>query len=149
MQQKFITLNFEDINDEFEKNIHCYGIVSFMRSYRLCFYVNKMLDEYKLCYQECELNFSDKKGVFQNAFIQTYQYNDISLGQEMILIGNKTSNGILLPKSNQYDHFILFKNMDEYQINDIMEHLEKLKNTIRFIPLDPAGIANFDRLLLQ
>lgn len=120
------------------------AVISSMKDYRLCFELNKKL---KLKFiRQPELELKDAK---HNRSEYTYfRWRNSRTREEIILILNKGSNGVLIPEMKNVDYFMLIKNQPLDVIEKLIDGMNEIDNIGGVYELDPAELKSAENFLM-
>lgn len=120
------------------------AVISSLKDYRLCFELNKKL---KLKFiRQSELELKDQK---QNRSEYTYfRCRNAKTREEIILILNKGSNGVLIPEMKNVDYFMLIKNQPADVIEKLIAGMNQIDNIGGVYELDPTELKSAENFLM-
>lgn len=120
------------------------AVISSLKDYRLCFELNKKL---KLKFiRQTELELKDQK---QNRSEYTYfRCPNAKTREEIILILNKGSNGVLIPEMKNVDYFMLIKNQPADVIEKLIAGMNQIDNIGGVYELDPTELKSAENFLM-
>jgi hypothetical protein len=120
------------------------GIYCAYRDYKLCFELNKVLElsfEKKEDF-EMQLEKKGSSGQFPVFFAEN------SDEEEYFVIGNKGSNGLLIPELKQVDYFVLVRNNTRYTTTDsLIENIKPIKIISSVVKYNPEELKSGDLFL--
>jgi hypothetical protein len=138
-------LNRKNLKFEIDFDFILIAITSSLKDYRICYLINRYLnfnftklDDLKLDIGQlnCPVLFS------------LYHYNWESTETDFFFIGNKGSDGYLVPEMREADYFILIKNyIDDDDLESMISALNKIPEIVAAVKIDPKKIKSRENLL--
>ncbi len=120
------------------------GITSQLKDYRLCFLINK--------FTEFDFRKDDDLAIsFKNLpkkLFSRYVYMPETLECEFIFLGNKGSDGFLIPEMKEVDYFIMIKYfIDEEDLDLFLTQLKNIDEIQAVVEIDPAKLRSKENLI--
>jgi hypothetical protein len=82
------------------------------------------------------------------SFFSFFKYHWESSETEFFFIGNKGSDGYLIPEMNKTDYLLMIKNyIDDNDLDDIILKLNKIPEIVAAVKVDPKKIKSRENLL--
>jgi hypothetical protein len=125
-----LTLNTNIIVESFFEDAHLFGIVSTIKDYKLCWYINKQLGyNFRLC---TDINVCITRSNRQYEF-KIFEFIEPVLHQSHYIYNNLNDGEYLLPELKNFDFIWLVK--ADYFEEDLKETFTKLLNSLPEIRL--------------
>jgi hypothetical protein len=120
------------------------AIISSLKDYRLCFELNKKL---KLKFiRQSDLELKDAR--HNRSEFTFFRCRNSKTQEELILIMNKGSNGILIPEMKNVDYFMLIKNHPVAMIEKLISGMNEIENISGVYALEPAELKSSENFLM-
>lgn len=138
-------MNRKILSFELDLDFILIAITSYLKDYRLCYYINKELNiDFRKINDYCLTLFSGNEPL---RFSQ-YFYKIMSTETEFYIIANHSTAGYLIPELANINYFMLIKNhFDEEDLEDTLLRLKRIENIETVIQLDPKAIKSNENLL--
>lgn len=120
------------------------AILTGLKDYRLCYEINKKLNLKFTRQKDAELKDALNN---RSEFAHFRCFNEITR-EEIILIYNKGSNGILIPEMKNIDYFMLIKNHPPGEVDGIMKSMNEMENISGVYKLNPAELKSAENFLI-
>ncbi|WP_207428427.1 IPExxxVDY family protein [Pedobacter sp. SYSU D00535] len=120
------------------------AITCSLKDYLLCFKINRQLnvDFSKID----ELSFQIKKE--EPVYFSRYLHQAPGSETEFFLLGNKGSDGFLIPEMKQVDYFILIRNyIDDEDLTHFIDGLNKLPEVVVAVEVNPEKLKSKENLI--
>jgi hypothetical protein len=138
-------LNRKNLKFEIDFDFILIALSTSLKDYRICYLINKSLN-FNFVRQE-DLKLDIGPGGSEVLF-SIYHYSWESTETDFIFIGNKGSDGYLVPEMRQADYFILIKNyIDENDLESIISALNKIPEVATAVKIEPKKIKSRENLL--
>ncbi|MFN0274436.1 MAG: IPExxxVDY family protein [Chitinophagales bacterium] len=122
------------------------GIVSPLKDYRLCWFVNKCLEIELLKIRDVIVRQPGKKK--DNSFAR-FKYNHPLTHSVFYILQNKDAGGFFLSEMKQADYLLFIKgNYYLEHSNEIMEKLKSVEEIHAVIPIDITSLKSKHNILL-
>eukprot|EP01035_Chromulina_nebulosa_P055432 gene55432-75959_t len=109
------------------------GIASNQKGYRLVWQINSLPGLHLRRIND--LFYRHKKG--EDIYIQCFEYTDEEYGYTYRMVGNKTSNNILIPEHKNTDYFLLVKGgLEENSWVKLLADMKKLTFALTVYAID-------------
>lgn len=120
------------------------AVISSLKDYRLCFELNKKL---KLKFiRQPDLELKDAK--HNRSEFTFFRCRNSKSREELILILNKGTNGILIPEMKNVDYFMLIKNHPLSVVEKLVTGLNEVENIGGVYELDPTSLKSSENFLM-
>ena len=131
-------------NIDYFEDYHMLAIVSHLKDYTLCYYINNGLGLDLIKYEDLIFNLpSDEESSFS-----WYYFDDSICNTTYYLIGNKGDLGILIPSYKTVDYFLLIKKaLDIELVKTIAGKLRKIQNITAVMEANMQQTKDMDLLL--
>lgn len=119
------------------------GIASNQKGYRLVWQINSLPGLHLRRIDD--LFYRHKKG--EDIYIQCFEFTDEEYGYTYRVVGNKTSNNILIPEHKNTDYFLLVKGgLEENNWMQLLADMKKLTFALAVYAIDFTKLKNKDVL---
>jgi len=120
------------------------AVISSLKDYRLCFELNKKM---KLKFiRQSDLELKDAR--HNRCEYTFFRCRNSKTHEEIILILNKGSNGVLIPEMKNVDYFMLIKNQPFDAIEKIVKAMNEIDNIGGVYELDPSELKSAENFLM-
>ena len=120
------------------------GIYCAYRDYKLCFELNKVLELSFEKKEDFEMKLEKKGSAGQFPVFFAENTDE----EEYFVIGNKGSNGLLIPELKQVDYFVLVRNNTRYTTTDsLIEDIKPIKIISSVVKYNPEELKSGDSFL--
>lgn len=138
-------LNRKNLKFEIDFDFILIALTSSLKDYRICYLINKYLN----------FNFTRTDDLKIEIIAQAnphlfslFHYSWESTETDFYFIGNKGSEGYLVPEMREADYFILIKNyIDDDDLEGIISALNKIPEIVAAVKIDPKKIKSRENLL--
>ncbi|HEX8023910.1 IPExxxVDY family protein [Mucilaginibacter sp.] len=121
------------------------AVTSSLKDYRVCFLINKYLN----------FNFSKTDDLEVDIYpgaepvlFSLYRYSWETTETDFFFIGNKGSDGYLVPEIKSADYFLMIRNyIDDNELDTIISSLNKIPEIVAAVKIDPKKIKSRENLL--
>ena len=138
-------LNRKNLKFEIDFDFILIALTSSLKDYRICYLVNKYLNFNFTRTEDLEIDIAVAKGP---VLFSLFHYSWESTETDFYFIGNKGSDGYLVPEMREADYFILIKNyIDEDDLEGIISALNKIPEIVAAVKIDPKKIKSRENLL--
>ena len=138
-------LNRKNLKFEIDFDFILIAITSSLKDYRICYLINRYLNFNFTKLDDLKLDISQLNGP---VLFSLYHYNWETTETDFYFIGNKGSDGYLVPEMREADYFILIKNyIDEDDLEGIISALNKIPEIVAAVKIDPKKIKSRENLL--
>jgi hypothetical protein len=138
-------LNRKNLKFEIDFDFILIALTTSLKDYRICYLINKILN-FNFVRQE-DLKLDIGPGGSEVLF-SIFHYSWETTETDFIFIGNKGSDGYLVPEMREADYFILIKNyIDENDLESIISALNKIPEVVAAVKIEPKKIKSRENLL--
>jgi hypothetical protein len=138
-------LNRKNLKFEIDFDFILIALTSSLKDYRICYLINKCLNFNFTRTDDLKL---DINAVASPALFSMFMYSWESTETDFYFIGNKGSEGYLVPEMREADYFILIKNyIDDNDLEDLISGLNKINEIVAAVKIDPKKIKSRENLL--
>jgi hypothetical protein len=138
-------LNRKNLKFEIDFDFILIALTTSLKDYRICYLINKSLN-FNFVRQE-DLKLDIGPGGSEVLF-SIFHYSWETTETDFIFIGNKGSDGYLVPEMREADYFILIKNyIDENDLESIISALNKIPEVVAAVKIEPKKIKSRENLL--
>jgi hypothetical protein len=138
-------LNRKFLKFEIDLDFVLIAITTSLKDYRICYLINKRLN----------FNFIRKPDltvdIYQGAapvFFSLFHYNWEASETDFYFIGNKGSDGYLIPEIKKADYFLMIKNyIDDNDLDNLISALNQIPEVVAAVKIDPKKIKSRENLL--
>ncbi|UOE50068.1 IPExxxVDY family protein [Mucilaginibacter sp. SMC90] len=138
-------LNRKFLKFEIDFDFVLIAVTSSLKDYRVCFLINKYLN----------FNFSKTDDLEVDIYpgaepvlFSLYRYSWETTETDFFFIGNKGSDGYLVPEIKSADYFLMIRNyIDDNELDTIISSLNKIPEIVAAVKIDPKKIKSRENLL--
>jgi hypothetical protein len=138
-------LNRKFLKFEIDFDFVLIAVTSSLKDYRVCFLINKYLN----------FNFSKTDDLEVDIYpgaepvlFSLYRYSWEATETDFFFIGNKGSDGYLVPEIKSADYFLMIRNyIDDNELDTIISSLNKIPEIVAAVKIDPKKIKSRENLL--
>lgn len=135
------------LEPEFDYDFELLSIVSPIRDYRLCWYINKALKIDFARQDEIQIRYPKKS---KYGYFDLYFYDDELNWLQYYFINNRSLGEHLIPEMKQVDHFLMVKGGNaEMEMPGIIERLKKIDHIQAMLQVDPSQLRSKQNLILE
>ncbi|NOW94413.1 IPExxxVDY family protein [Mucilaginibacter sp. SG564] len=121
------------------------AITTSLKDYRICYLINKSLN----------FNFTRSNDlavdIYQGAepvLFSLFHYQWETTETDFYFIGNKGSDGYLVPEIRSADYFIMIRNyIDDDDLDSLVSTINKIPEVVAAVKIDPKKIKSRENLL--
>ncbi|QEM13423.1 IPExxxVDY family protein [Mucilaginibacter rubeus] len=121
------------------------AITTSLKDYRVCFLINKYLNFNFVKNDDLEVD------IYPGAdpvLFSLYRYSWETTETDFFFIGNKGSDGYLVPEIKSADYFLMIRNyIDDNELDTIISSLNKIPEIVAAVKIDPKKIKSRENLL--
>lgn len=140
-----MVLNKKILKFEIDLDFVLIAVTTSLKDYRICYHINKCLN----------FNFTRVEDLKLDTHINAapllfslYRYSWETTETDFYFIGNKGSDGYLVPEMREADYFIMIKNyIDDDDLDSMISCLNKLPEIVAAVKIDPKKIKSRENLL--
>ncbi|MFA6086133.1 IPExxxVDY family protein [Mucilaginibacter sp.] len=138
-------MNRKNLKFEIDFDFILIAITSSLKDYRVCYLINRYLNFNFTKLDDLKLDISQLNCP---VLFSLYHYNWESTETDFYFIGNKGSDGYLVPEMRKADYFILIKNyIDDDDLESMISALNKIPEIVAAVKIDPKKIKSRENLL--
>lgn len=142
---KVMILNRKNLKFEIDFDFILIAVTTSLKDYRICYLINKCLNFNFVRADDLELD-NMLKG--EPALFSFFNYSWETTETDFYFIGNKGSEGYLVPEMREADYFMLIKNyIDESDLETIISALNKIPEVVAAVKIEPKKIKSRENLL--
>jgi hypothetical protein len=140
-----MVLNRKVLKFEIDLDFVLIAVTTSLKDYRICYYINKCLNFNFTRIDDLALD-SHVNGA--PMLFSLYHYVWESTETDFYFIGNKGSDGYLVPEMREADYFIMIKNyIDDDDLENMISALNKIPEIVAAVKIDPKKIKSRENLL--
>jgi hypothetical protein len=138
-------LNRKNLKFEIDFDFILIALTTSLKDYRICYLINKSLNFNFVREEDLKLDIGPGGS---EVLFSIYNYSWETTETDFIFIGNKGSDGYLVPEMREADYFILIKNyIDENDLESIISALNKIPEVVAAVKIEPKKIKSRENLL--
>ncbi|WP_374949706.1 IPExxxVDY family protein [Mucilaginibacter sp.] len=138
-------LNRKNLKFEIDFDFILIALTSSLKDYRICYLINKYLNFNFAKADDLKIDISQASGP---VLFSLYNYHWETTETDFYFIGNKGSEGYLVPEMREADYFILIKNyIDDTDLENMIYNLNKIPEIVAAVKIDPKKIKSRENLL--
>ncbi|MEZ2338463.1 IPExxxVDY family protein [Mucilaginibacter sp. RCC_168] len=138
-------LNRKFLKFEIDFDFVLIAITTSLKDYRICYLINKSLN----------FNFTRSNDlavdIYQGAepvLFSLFHYQWETTETDFYFIGNKGSDGYLVPEIRSADYFIMIRNyIDDDDLDNLISTINKIPEVVAAVKIDPKKIKSRENLL--
>lgn len=140
-----MVLNRKVLKFEIDLDFVLIAITTSLRDYRICYYINKCLNFNFTRVDDLSLDTSVNGTPL---LFSLYRYSWETTETDFYFIGNKGSDGYLVPEMRKADYFIMIRNyIDDTDLENMISALNKIPEIVAAVKIDPKKIKSRENLL--
>src|SRR6202012_2663206 len=138
-------LNRKILKFEIDLDFVLIAITTSLKDYRICYLINKYLNFKFSKSADLEVDILQAAGP---VFFSLYQYHWEASETDFYFIGNKGSDGYLIPEMRKADYFLMIKNyFDDDDLDKLISSLNRIPEIVAAVKIDPKKIKSRENLL--
>ena len=138
-------LNRKNLKFEIDFDFILIALTTSLKDYRICYLINKSLN-FNFVRQD-DLKLDIGAGATEVLF-SIYHYSWETTETDFYFIGNKGSDGYLVPEIKSADYFLMIRNyIDDTELDTIVSALNKIPEVVAAVKIDPKKIKSRENLL--
>lgn len=142
---KVMILNRKFLKFEIDFDFVLIAITTSLKDYRVCYLINKSLN----------FNFTRTNDlavdIYQGAepvLFSLFHYQWETTETDFYFIGNKGSDGYLVPEIKSADYFLMIRNyIDDDDLENMISAINKIPEIVAAVKIDPKKIKSRENLL--
>ncbi|GGB28772.1 MULTISPECIES: IPExxxVDY family protein [Mucilaginibacter] len=138
-------LNRKFLKFEIDFDFVLIAVTSSLKDYRVCFLINKYLNFNFVKTDDLEVDIYPGS---EPVLFSLYRYSWETTETDFFFIGNKGSDGYLVPEIKSADYFLMIRNyIDDNELDTIISSLNKIPEIVAAVKIDPKKIKSRENLL--
>jgi hypothetical protein len=138
-------LNRKYLKFEIDLDFVLIAVTTSLKDYRICYHINKYLN---FNFTRTDDLVLEMGATSTPALYSLYHYSWEATETDFYFIGNKGSEGYLVPEMREADYFIMIKNyIDEDDLDGIISTLNTRPEIVAAVKIDPKKIKSRENLL--
>ena len=138
-------LNRKFLKFEIDLDFVLIAVTTSLKDYRICYLINKYLSFNFI--KNADLAVDINPGA-PSVYFSIYSYNWEDSETDFYFIGNKGSDGYLIPEMKKADYFLMIKNyIDDNELDSLINRLNKIPEIVAAVKIDPKKIKSRENLL--
>jgi hypothetical protein len=138
-------LNRKFLKFEIDFDFVLIAVTSSLKDYRVCFLINKYLNFNFAKTDDLEVDIYPGA---EPVLFSLYRYSWETTETDFFFIGNKGSEGYLVPEIKSADYFLMIRNyIDDNELDTIISSLNKIPEIVAAVKIDPKKIKSRENLL--
>ena len=138
-------LNRKFLKFEIDFDFVLIAVTSSLKDYRVCFLINKYLNFNFVKTDDLEVDIYPGS---EPVLFSLYRYSWETTETDFFFIGNKGSEGYLVPEIKSADYFLMIRNyIDDNELDTIVSSLNKIPEIVAAVKIDPKKIKSRENLL--
>ncbi|SIR32638.1 IPExxxVDY family protein [Mucilaginibacter lappiensis] len=138
-------LNRKFLKFEIDFDFVLIAITTSLKDYRICYLINKSLNFNFVRTNDLSVD------IYQGAepvLFSLFHYQWETTETDFYFIGNKGSDGYLVPEIRSADYFIMIKNyIDDDDLDNLVSTINKIPEVVAAVKIDPKKIKSRENLL--
>ncbi len=139
----FPPLNRKILRIDYDFDFTLLGIISVLKDYRLCFYLNKSLIMNFIRSEDLQLTNENDEEIYFSTFYCFLEEGEI----EFHLLANKGDGGFLIPEKKEVDYFLKINKLPTGEEQKIVLALRKIPAIQAVVPINPNTLKSKINLL--
>ncbi|WP_255485472.1 IPExxxVDY family protein [Mucilaginibacter sp. SG538B] len=138
-------LNRKFLKFEIDFDFVLIAVTSSLKDYRVCFLINRYLNFNFVKTDDLEVDIYPGS---EPVLFSLYRYSWETTETDFFFIGNKGSDGYLVPEIKSADYFLMIRNyIDDNELDTIISSLNKIPEIVAAVKIDPKKIKSRENLL--
>jgi len=138
-------LNRKFLKFEIDFDFVLIAITTSLKDYRVCYLINKSLNFNFVRANDLAVD------IYQGAepvLFSLFHYQWETTETDFYFIGNKGSDGYLVPEIRSADYFVMIKNyIDDDDLDNLVSTINKIPEIVAAVKIDPKKIKSRENLL--
>ncbi len=138
-------LNRKFLKFEIDFDFVLIAITTSLKDYRICYLINKSLNFNFVRSNDLSVD------IYQGAepvLFSLFHYQWETTETDFYFIGNKGSDGYLVPEIRSADYFVMIKNyIDDDDLDSLVSTINKIPEVVAAVKIDPKKIKSRENLL--
>lgn len=137
-------MNRKFLKAELDFDFILFSITSQLRDYRLCYYINKVLDFDFQKVEDLEITYKGQQPKYYSRYL--YYIEDIT--PFYYIIANKSAEGYLIPELKAADYFVIIKDfIDDEDLSSFANAIKSIRDVQAIVELDPIKLKSKENLI--
>ncbi|SDF66134.1 hypothetical protein SAMN05216464_12345 [Mucilaginibacter pineti] len=138
-------LNRKFLKFEIDFDFVLIAVTTSLKDYRICYLINKFLNFNFIKSEDLAVDISQGS---EPVLFSLYHYNWETTETDFYFIGNKGSDGYLVPEIKSADYFLMIRNyIDDDDLESLIMSLNKIPEIVAAVKIDPKKIKSRENLL--
>jgi hypothetical protein len=138
-------LNRKFLKFEIDFDFVLIAVTSSLKDYRVCYLINKFLNFNFIKTEDLSVDIHPGS---EPVLFSKYHYNWETTETDFYFIGNKGSEGYLVPEMKSADYFLMVRNyIDDTDLDNLISTLNKIPEIVAAVKIDPKKIKSRENLL--
>ena len=138
-------LNRKFLKFEIDFDFVLIAVTSSLKDYRVCFLINKYLNFNFVKTDDLEVDIYPGS---EPVLFSLYRYSWETTETDFFFIGNKGSDGYLVPEIKSADYFLMIRNyIDDNELDTLVSGLNKIPEIVAAVKIDPKKVKSRENLL--
>ncbi|GAA4101633.1 IPExxxVDY family protein [Mucilaginibacter panaciglaebae] len=138
-------MNKKFLKFEIDLDFVLIAVTTSLKDYRICYLINKCLN---FDFVKTEDLAVDIHPGAAPSYFSFYTYNWEASETDFFFIGNKGTDGYLIPEMKKADYFLMIKNyIDDKDLENIISGLNRISEIVAAVKIDPKKIKSRENLL--
>jgi hypothetical protein len=138
-------LNRKYLKFEIDLDFVLIAVTTSLKDYRICYLINKYLSFNFVRNEDLAVD------IYQGAppvYFSLFKYNWEASETDFYFIGNKGSDGYLIPEMKKADYFLMIRNyIDDSDLDNLVSALNRIPEIVAAVKIDPKKIKSRENLL--
>ena len=140
-----MVLNRKVLKFEIDLDFVLIAVTTSLKDYRICYHINKCLNFNFTRIEDLKLE-SNVNGA--PLLFALFHFSWESTETDFYFIGNKGSDGYLVPEMREADYFMMIRNyIDDTDLENMISALNKIPEIVAAVKIDPKKIKSRENLL--
>ena len=138
-------MNRKTLKFEIDLDFVLIAITTSLKDYRICHHINKHLNFGFTRSADLEVDIMPGAGT---VFFSLFKYHWEASETDFYFIGNKGSDGYLVPEMRKADYFLMIRNyIDDEDLEKMLTALNRIPEIVAAVKIDPKKIKSRENLL--
>ena len=138
-------LNRKTLKFEIDLDFVLIAITTSLKDYRICHHINKHLNFDFTRSTDLEVDILQGSGP---VYFSLFKYHWEASETDFYFIGNKGSDGYLVPEMRKADYFLMIRNyIDDDDLEKMITALNRIPEIVAAVKIDPKKIKSRENLL--
>ncbi|MDB5157836.1 MAG: IPExxxVDY family protein [Mucilaginibacter sp.] len=138
-------MNRKFLKFEIDLDFVLIAVTTSLKDYRVCYLINKYLNFNFIKTDDLAV---DIYPAANPVYFSLFTYNWEASETDFFFIGNKGSDGYLIPEMKRADYFLMIKNyIDDNDLDNLISALNRIPEIVAAVKIDPKKIKSRENLL--